>query len=263
MPTAHVRPHRACRPLSRDEPLAVDTPSVELDLLAPSAWSAIGAAGGAVLGALIGHRATTAKARADKRIAEMQAETQRDIAAQQLAAQRELAERQAELQMSIEAAKRHSERLEEAYRPMMRWLDEIQATFEEVHEALFSDNQQDLARAMRIIDEWPFRTLRAPSYTAETGYLWSDAVWAKFGEFSGASVHWHSRASRAMFSHMTHETRVSTLGPGRAKRLEEGLRGRPHPRDIRGDVCMEQRKLVAKLDNVRAEVQREITVPSA
>lgn len=193
----------------------------------------------------------------------MQAETERDIAEQRLAAQRELDERQADLQISVEAAKRHSEQLEEAYRPMMRWLDEIQATLETVHEALFSENQQDLARAMKIVDEWPFQTLRAPSYTVETGYLWSDAVWAKFGEFSGASVHWHNRASRAMFTYMTHETRVSTLGPGRAKRLEEGLQGRPHLTDIRADVCMEQRKLVAKLDNIRTEVRREITVPTA
>jgi gas vesicle protein len=189
----------------------------------PAVLPVIGTIAGTAIGALTGVLTVHVQSRTTRRVADMQARTQLQIAAAQH-----------DMQVSVEISKRQRERKEEAYRTLMLWLDDIQVALEQVHSAVFSDNQEALRDALTIVDEWPWQTLRAPQYTAETRYLWSNAVDTGLREAFGISASWTPYARPAVLAQMTHETRMAALGAERADRWAQSHP--PESEDIRGEM---------------------------
>jgi hypothetical protein len=137
------------------------------------------------------------------------------------------------------------------------WLDDIQVALEQVHSAVFSDNQEALRDALTIVDEWPWQMLRAPRYAAETRYLWSNAVDTGLREAFGISASWTPYARPAVLAQMTHETRMAALGAERADRWAQSHP--PESEDIRGEMWGKQRSVVSRLNSVRNQVRQEMT----
>ncbi len=208
----------------------------------------VAALGGALLAGIISLAVAWQQARSSERLTGLQ-----------LRAQAQLAETDRATQIAVELAKSRRARLQEAYRTLMLWLDDIQLGLEKVHAAVYAEDQKMLQDAMVVVDRWPFETLRPPRYTAEWRFLWSDAVSRRLEEVSAASVAWHGVAQQALVAHMTPQTRLTALGSDRAEKWRDHRDPDSEAswRSQGGEVWGKQMHIVSLLQQVRVQIREE------
>lgn len=159
-----------------------------------------------VLGALIGsliaglttYAAGARRAKTDLEIAERQTKTQVETARQQVESQLEAARQQARATVEVETEKHRREKLEEAYGHLMTWIDELEQTVNDVWGGLFAEDAETQANIRRVLDQWPWETLRPPKEATATQHYWSKEISELRRSFSGASAAFHSAAGAAL-----------------------------------------------------------------
>jgi hypothetical protein len=195
-----------------------------------------------MVGGLTAYAAGVHKSRADLRIAEMNLQTQLEIAA-------------------IDRDRQNRQKVEEAYGYLMEWLFEIQSTVEEIWSGLFSDDEEFLVKCMRSIDEWEWTTLKAPRYTAATRYFWSDSVHDLLGKLYGCSK-FTEAALLAYCIRLSPEVMRKCVGRATAERRQETKNeyegNKKAWADVRRDMSVGRGELLSVLDKVRNQVRQEI-----
>lgn len=157
---------------------------------------------GTLIGALIAGITTYAagarRAKTDLEIAERQTKTQVETARQQVESQLEAARQQARVTVEAETEKHRREKLEEAYRHLMTWIDDVEQTVNDVWGGLFAKDPETQARTKHVLDQWPWETLRPAKEAAATQHYWSKEIRDLRRSFSGASAAFHSAAGVAL-----------------------------------------------------------------
>jgi hypothetical protein len=210
----------------------------------------IGAVAGAMVGGLTAYAAGVHKSRADLRIAEMNLQTQLEIA-----------EGQRQVQISIDRDRQNRQKVEEAYGNLMEWLFEIESTIEDISSGLFSDDEECLVKCMQSIDEWEWTTLKAPKYTAATRYFWSDSVHGLLGKLYRSSKFTEAALHAYCIRHSP-EVMRKCVGAATAERRQkiknEDEGNKKALADVRREMRVGRSELLGVIGEVRNQVRLEM-----
>jgi hypothetical protein len=223
--------------------------------LLPQLLAVLGTIAGALVGGLTAYAAGVVKSRSDLRVAEWQVEAQLAIS-----------DGARQTQIAIDRDRQNRQKVEEAYGHLMEWLYDIEATIEEIYSGLFTDDEETLIRCVKLIDEWPWETLRAPRYTASIRYLWSAEVSERLGSFMGKSANFTAVALHAYIIHVPDPVmRRCAPGPTADNRAESRKRYTSNPTEgmPTGDVWRGRCELLNSIADVRVQVRREMFASTA
>jgi hypothetical protein len=92
-------------------------------------------------------------------------------------------EKQLRIQLEAEAKRRRLEKIDDSYGKLLGWLYELEVTTDGVRLATWSKKPDVIHRSLKVVEEWPWQTLRPPRYVASTQHYWSDDVRALVDSF--------------------------------------------------------------------------------
>ncbi|MFC5186030.1 hypothetical protein [Actinomadura harenae] len=98
------------------------------------------------------------------------------VADVQARTQIELADRQFQAQRAIEEDKFCRQKLETAYEAVTEWLDGMERLIDEPWGHICADGPEHREAARKIVDDWPWETLRPPLAVSRLSYCWSEEV---------------------------------------------------------------------------------------
>lgn len=138
--------------------------------------TAISTVSGTAVGALVSYAAAARQARGSITSTRLQAEAQLALARHQLA-----------ITQSDEGDRARRVRLEESYRELAAWLDDLDTAVERAV-ALVYDDRPEASEELRLLcGDWPFEVLIPPKSASFARCFWSEQVDKLLAEFSGTS----------------------------------------------------------------------------
>lgn len=147
-------------------------------------FSSLGTAG--AIGALVAYLVGRGQQRTSNKVAQLQAHTQLEVARSQAQAQI-AAKRDEQLRQAIE----------ESYGLLMDWLHDVEQLMDDLWALLCTEGQEARDSARKILDDWPWTTIKPPKETAHTRFYWSANVNELLREFSGQSSRLVNAGNRA------------------------------------------------------------------
>lgn len=148
----------------------------------------LGTVAGTMIGGLLTYAAGVRQKKIDLQLAERQAAVQISLARDQI-----------DGQIAAERDRQRQQKIEEAYGFLMEWLYDLEGVLDEVWSGVCErEKGAETAKAMEILDEWSWKTLRPPRNTAATQFYWSPEVVDLIEKFRGVSSDFHSSARVAL-----------------------------------------------------------------
>ena len=135
--------------------------------------------------------------------------SRRDIAALERHAEShfKLAHEQYAMQVKQTDLSQRRIKIQEAYDQLGRWLHSLERTIDEVWFGCATEDESTRKHAKRIVDEWPWETLKVPAEFYAAGFYWSSDIRELIRKFEGASAEFTIRAAVAIDEKDSHHER--------------------------------------------------------
>lgn len=111
-----------------------------------------------------------------------------------------LAQQQYKLQIDQIDQGQRRVKVQEAYDQLGRWLHRLERTIDEVWFGCASQDKDVEQNARRIVEQWPWETLKLPAEFYSAGFYWSGDVRELIRKFERASVGFTTEAMLALNS---------------------------------------------------------------